>query len=338
MLLHDNNIAGRRTGWRRSPVGFARFALIGLSLAGTACQLPPVRPTGDVFAVVLGVAQDGGHPHLGCANECCAAARADPSLGHRVACLALVDRLAGQRFLIDSTPDLPEQIALLESVTGDRRVSRTNPVEGILLTHAHVGHYAGLMYLGREVMAARQVSCFGTRRMLDFLSGNGPWNLLIEEKHITPLLVEPNVEFTLSPRIHVTALPVPHRDEYSDTVAYVVRGPAGSLLWLPDIDRWDGWDRKLEDVVRDVDVAFLDGTFYDDGEIAGRDASQVPHPRVVETMRRLEAAGLNDGRVHFVHLNHTNPLLTSAAARRAIERRGFRVATEGCVFALSAAE
>lgn len=318
------------------PLRFS-VGLLALVLANAACRAPMERPAAGVFAVVLGVAQDGGHPHLGCARGCCVAARENPSLAHRVASLGLVDQTAGKRFLIDATPDLPEQIVLLERVSDDHRPNRTNPVDGILLTHAHVGHYTGLMFLGREVMAADQVPCFGTNRMLNFLATNGPWRLLIDANHIEPLRLHQNVEFSLTPQLHVTALPVPHRDEFSDTVAFLIRGPSRSLLWLPDIDRWEDWDRHLEDVIADVDIAFLDATFYDDAELGGRDISQIPHPRVVDTMARLEAAGLNDGRVQFVHLNHTNRLLTKPAARRAIERRGFHIATEGDVIALSAA-
>ena len=87
-------------------------------------------------------------------------------------------------------------------------------------------------------------------------------------------------------------------------------------------------DLDVRDVVLSVDVAFLDATFYADGELGHRDMREIPHPRVVETMRRL--AGLGD-RVRLVHLNHTNPLWDDDAPATS---RGFRVAREGETFEL----
>jgi len=126
--------------------------------------------------------------------------------------------------------------------------------------------------------------------------------------------------------VRLSSIQVPHRQEFTDTVAWRIDGPRRSALWLPDIDAWDRWDRDVRDVVSSVDVAFLDATFFADGELGSRDMSEIPHPRVVETMERL--AGLGD-RVRLVHLNHTNPLWddeTPAASR------GFRLAREGETF------
>lgn len=301
-----------------------------LSIAAAGCAPVTTGPSASVCAVVLGIAQDGGHPHLGCQQGCCLPARRNPKLAHRVACLGLVDRQAGRWFLIDATPDIVRQVGLLEEVLGEKRGRQQNPVEGILLTHAHIGHYTGLMYLGRESMAARGVAVYATDRMVEFLTNNGPWSLLVSERHIEPMVMSPNNEIALTSNLHVTALPVPHRDEFTDTVAYLVRGPARTLLWLPDIDRWEDWDRRIEQVVASVDLAFLDGTFYDADELPGRDLSDVPHPLVVDTMRRFRGAGFRGNRVFFIHVNHTNPLLRQGSRPLGdLRRRGFDVPTEG---------
>ena len=85
-----------------------------------------------------------------------------PTRRQRVASVGLVDA-DGSRFLIDATPDIASQI---ESLWGnDSPPDRQRPVEGILLTHAHVGHYAGLMYLGREALGARRIPVYATPRM-----------------------------------------------------------------------------------------------------------------------------------------------------------------------------
>jgi len=245
-------------------------------------------------------------PHVGCDRGPCAAARRGERPAARVACLGLTD---GERlWLIDATPDLPAQMHALGP----------GPLSGILLTHAHMGHVAGLQFLGREALGARGLPVHGTARMRGLLAGNEPWRRLVEEGRI---LLRDNAAPDL-PGLRVEAIPVPHRDELSDTVAYLVSGPRRRLLWLPDIDSWEGWDRDLREVVGAVDLAFLDATFLSDDEI-GRGQAEVPHPRVTDTMDRLE--GLAD-RVRLVHLNHSNPLWEDPAPA---EDRGFRLAREG---------
>lgn len=283
-------------------------------------------------AVVLGIAQDGGVPHIGCAQELCVSARRDPSRRQRVASLGLVDDRSGRRFLVDATPDLASQIESLNEGRGD--VDRRRPVDGILLTHAHVGHYAGLMHLGREVLGAQGVPVFATPRMARFLRENGPWSQLVSLGNIELREIQPGVELALSPALHVTALRVPHRDEFSDSVGFVVRGPAASLLYVPDVDKWEKWERRLEDEVAKVDHALLDATFFEADELPGRAQAEIPHPLVTETVQRLAAVGK---RVRFMHLNHTNRLLFDPQAVAEIEKRGFRVARDGEALALETA-
>lgn len=281
--------------------------------------------TPAVRAVVLGTAQDGGVPHIGCRQDLCVAARNDPSRRRRVACLGLIDDKAGARFLIDATPDLASQI---ESLNAGREPSdRRRPVEGILLTHAHIGHYAGLMYLGREALGARGVPVYATRRMARFLRESGPWSQLVGLGQIDLREIEPGKEIALTPDLKLTPLLVPHRDEYSDTVGFRVRGPTRSVLYVPDIDKWERWDRKLEDEVAGVEAALLDGTFEDAAELSGvRSLAEVPHPLVRETVARLAAF---KGRILFIHLNHTNRLLWDEDALRELAAKGFRVARDG---------
>lgn len=292
--------------------------------------VPAVSDPSPFRAVVLGIAQDGGVPHIGCRQPLCVAARRDPARRQRVACLGLIDDAAGQRFLIDATPDLASQIDSLNE--GRPLASPKRPVDGILLTHAHIGHYAGLMYLGREALGADHVPVFSTPRMAAFLRENEPWKQLVTLGQIEVREVLPGHDVAMG-RFRVTPVLVPHRDEISDTVGFRVRGPSRSLLYIPDIDKWERWDRKIADEVGGVDVALLDGTFQDAGEISGRSLAEIPHPLVGETMALLSAPSLR-GRVHFIHLNHTNRLLWDAQAARAVDARGFRVARDGEAFPL----
>jgi pyrroloquinoline quinone biosynthesis protein B len=296
--------------------------LAALVVSARAVDPPAAQP--GPRALVLGIAQDGGVPHIGCRQDLCVAARADPSRRHRVASLGLVDA-DGARFLIDATPDLPSQV---ESLWGSEEpADRQRPLAGILLTHAHVGHYAGLMYLGREALGARGVPVYATPRMCRFLRENGPWSQLVSLGNIELREITPGQEVALSPRLHVTPLAVPHRDEYSDTVAFRVRGPERALLYVPDIDKWERWDRRIEEEVARVDVALLDGTFFEPSEIPGRSLSEIPHPLVGETAARL-GASLRP-RVRFIHLNHTNRLLWEPQRLDEPSLRGLAVARPG---------
>jgi pyrroloquinoline quinone biosynthesis protein B len=287
-------------------------------LAALLIPLLPMQGPG-LEAVVLGVAQDGGVPHAGCRQALCVDARRDPAKRVLVASLGLIDREAGKRFLVDATPDFAAQMERL----GGRP-------DGILLTHAHIGHYLGLAQLGREVLGARGVPVLCTPAMARFLRGNRPWSRFVSEGNIAIREIEPGVEVALTPGLRVTAIPVPHRDEDSDTVAFLIRGSDRKLLWLPDIDKWEKWDRRLEDLVADPTLtAFVDGTFFSADEIPGRSIADIPHPLVPETMARVAPVPKTGGRVFFVHLNHTNRLLWDAGAVEDLARKGFGVAREG---------
>jgi pyrroloquinoline quinone biosynthesis protein B len=246
-------------------------------------------------------------------------ARRDPSARRAVASLGVVDRSAGKRFLIDATPEFGEQMERL----GGRP-------DAILLTHAHVGHYLGLAQLGREIMGTHRLPVYATPSMAGFLRANLPWSRLVKLENVVIDEIAPGREIALTPSLTATPIRVPHRDEDSDTVAYLVRGPARSVLWLPDIDRWEKWDRRLSETLADPRVvAFLDGTFYSADEIPGRSIADIPHPLVPDTLRLLAGTDVS-GRLFFTHLNHTNRLLWGdAAAAAELARAGVAVASEG---------
>jgi len=271
---------------------------------------------------VLGIAQDGGVPHVGCAKPCCASARASgTSLGP--ACLAVRDRQNGAVVLVEATPAIESQLARLG-------VRQGNPVDAVLITHAHVGHYLGLAHFGREVAATRALPVWGTERLVGFLEKNGPWSQLTALGQIAPRRIEPEVPFEPLPGLVVTAITVPHRDELSDTVAFKIRGERRTVLFVPDVDAWHERPELLEKLLDGVDLAFLDGTFWDGRELPGRNLNEIPHPPMVDTMHRLaERAKARPGTLRFIHLNHTNPALRDPEIRRRIEAAGFAVAQEG---------
>ena len=197
-----------------------------------------------------------------------------------------------------------------------------------------MGHYTGLMFLGHESMGANGVPVYVPPRFAEYLANNGPWSQLVRYDNIDVRVQQPGATVRLNERLSVTSFRVPHREEYGEVVGYRIDGPNQRVLFIPDIDGWDDWDSAgvhLEEQLALVDVAYVDGSFFDDGEIPGRDMSGFPHPRIRGTMDRLQA--LTDGeraKVRFIHLNHTNPALDpDGDARREVERRGFHVADEG---------
>ena len=278
-----------------------------------------------IEAILLGAAQDGGVPQAGCYCANCGPARTDPSRRKLAACLGLVDHAARQSWLIDATPDFREQLHALHSLAPDC------PLAGIVLTHAHTGHYAGLIHLGREAWGTRDLPVYASRRMASFLRHNAPWSQLVALGNIKLRLLTPNCETKLSPNLHLTPLPVPHRDELSDTLAFamssaVVRGPTRRLFYCPDIDTWERWERNLRQFVADMDVALLDATFFSADELPGRDLGEIPHPLAADTAERL--AGV-DCDVRLIHLNHSNPLHRAGPERDWLTARGIGVGAFG---------
>jgi pyrroloquinoline quinone biosynthesis protein B len=308
-------------------------SLLGQSPAVGRTQ--SIRQTGQPFIVVLGVAQDAGVPHPGCNRACCAKRWNNSSQRRRVCSIGLVDPTSGERWLFDATPDITSQMHELENLSGDF-ASPTKKMSGIFLTHAHVGHYSGLMYLGREGMSTHAVPVFAMPRMRSFLETNGPWSQLVALKNISLRSLAADSTIHLNERMLVTPIRVPHRDEFSETVGFYIQGPSKSALYIPDIDKWERWEKHIEEFIARVDVAFIDGTFFADAELPGRSVKEIPHPFIEESLKRFAALPPSERRkIVFIHLNHTNPALErKSKARGEIKNRGMLVAEEGKKFGL----
>lgn len=288
------------------------------------------------YVLVLGTAQDGGIPHLGGRAAPDLAARHDPAQRRLVTSLLVVDPRSGGRWLIDASPDLALQLERADQIAPPRAAGAGRPpiLDGVFLTHAHIGHYLGLAQLGREVYGADRVPVHGSARMVAFLERNAPWELLVRLGHVVPHALEPERAVELVPGLALTPFLVPHREEYTDTFGFEIRGPGRALLYLPDIDKWERWNEAnggpIEARLARVDIALLDATFYGEGELPGRSIAEVPHPFVVESIARFSALPAAErAKIRFTHLNHTNPAaLPGTPERRAIVAAGFAVAEE----------
>ncbi len=279
------------------------------------------------YILVLGVAQDGGYPHLGCEKDCCKTPWKYDSLKKNVVSLALVSPADKKWWLFEATPDITKQLQLFKELTNSEYTYLPN---GIFLTHAHIGHYTGLMNLGREVFNTSEVPVYCLPEMKKFLENNGPWSQLVKLKNIVINELKSDVLINLGILVSVTALKVPHRDEYSETAGFKIKADKTNYLFIPDIDKWQKWDKSIVDEVKKTDYAFLDATFYSIDELKGRKIEEVPHPLVTETMDLFkdESAAVKSKLV-FIHFNHTNPLIRLPELKNKVKQSGFNVAEQG---------
>ena len=285
------------------------------------------QPIEEPYVVVLGIAQDGGAPHAGCQKNCCIDRWNDPAKKLFVSCLGIVDPNTDETWMIEATPNFTKQFEMLTK-------NNRKKFKGIFLTHAHIGHYSGLMHLGREVMGTKKIPVYVMPKMGKFLRTNGPWSQLVDLDNINLKKIKNGKTTELNKRISITPFLVPHRDEFSETVGYKIKGPNRSLIFIPDIDKWEKWDKDINQIVSENNYTLMDGSFFTGDELPGRDMTEIPHPFIIETMKLLESVKDKTG-IHFIHLNHTNPALTdNSNAQNQIKNAGFNIAQRGQAFKL----
>lgn len=287
----------------------------------------------DKFIVVLGIAQDAGYPQIGCDKECCKAYWEGKEEKKHVVSLALIDGTANQYWLFEATPDITEQLHTLQQYLPQQ--PNYNP-NGIFITHAHIGHYIGLMQFGKETMGSNNIPVWAMPRLDSFLQNNGPWSQLVSLHNIQLNLLHADSSIVISNEFKVTPIEVPHRDEFSETVGFIIESKNKKVLFIPDIDKWERWDRNIEEEISKVDYAFLDGTFYKNGELPGRDMKEIPHPFVEESTKRFATLPANErSKIIFIHFNHTNPLIkVKSEEKNNLVGKGFKVAEEGMILEL----
>lgn len=278
-----------------------------------------------IFLHILGTVQDGGSPHLGCKKDCCLNLSEQDKKIRKVTSLEIFDQIKNESILFEATPDIIYQWNSLYSTP-----------KGIFLTHAHIGHYSGLIHLGKEALGAKGIPVYAMPKMSFFLKENGPWSQLVKLNNIKLVNLSNNIAVTVLEKIKVTPFLVPHRDEFSETVGYKIEGPSKSILFIPDIDKWLLWNRNLIDLLKTVDLAFVDGTFFNAKEVNYRPISEIPHPLVEETIEFLSDQKESiKNKVYFIHMNHTNPLLNPKSKEsKWVLGQGFRIAQIGQVFKL----
>ena len=277
------------------------------------------------YIYILGNTQDAGLPHIGCQHPFC-----EDSFNiyeeHYSTSIAVVNSDLKEYILFEATPDITFQLNNLKKNIFDEFLLP----ESIYITHAHIGHYTGLMYFGREALGAKDLMVKVLPRMSNFLQNNGPWSQLVDINNIK--IKEINFGLTTKElaNIDITPVQVPHRDEYSETAGYIIKGKNKKAVFIPDIDKWEKWERDLSQLAKEFDFLLIDATFYDSKEI-NRDISEIPHPLVMETIDLLSGLSIeNRNKVYFIHMNHTNMMLDpNSDLSKLVTSKGFNIARLG---------
>jgi pyrroloquinoline quinone biosynthesis protein B len=277
--------------------------------------------------LVLGVAQDGGFPHIGCERNCCNLANQHDSIKRLVVSLALTDPVSKKWWMFEASPDFVEQLQLFKELTNGKYPYLP---EGIFLSHAHMGHYTGIMELGREALGSKNVKVHALPKMREFLTSNGPWSQLVSLGNIQLVPESFDSIQQLNERISVKPLQVPHRDEFSETAGFKILTSNKDYLFIPDIDKWSKWDLKLAEQIEAVDYAFIDATFWSITELPFRNIKSIPHPLVTETMDELKAESASlKSKVFFIHFNHTNKIMWDPKTQIEVKSLGYNYAIQG---------
>lgn len=277
------------------------------------------------YIYILGNVQDAGLPHIGCQHKFCND-KFNEFEEYFTTSLAVVDPINKKYILFEATPDLPYQLNYL-----DKKIFKKFLLpESIFITHAHIGHYTGLMYFGREALGSKGLKVNVLPKMANFLQTNGPWSQLVEINNIKIQDLNFGVNVSELKNITITPIEVPHRDEYSETAGFIIEGKTKKALFIPDIDKWEKWDKDLKQLVNEFDYLLLDATFYDSKEI-NRDISEIPHPLVSETINLLDSlSNESKNKVYFIHMNHTNMMLDPKSnLSKYVTIKGFNIARLG---------
>lgn len=284
---------------------------------------------------VLGTAQDAGHPQLNCSCEHCRQARKDKSLALLQSSIAAADLKEKKTFILDATPAFSEQLDLLNEFAAAEGLGAEH-LSGILLTHAHLGHYTGLMYLGKEALNSSDFPVYLSQKMLDFLESNAPWSDIVKN-NLKPIVFKFEEVYQLTENISFKAVEVEHRNEHADTAGFIVKAKDQSFFYLPDFDSWSSLTERFRKILKEVDYVFIDGTFFDKkelGELRGRELSEVPHPPIIESMELFsDLAAADKGKIYFTHFNHTNRIFDRDGKKKSlVEQKGFNILESGKEF------
>ncbi|MGL4254149.1 MAG: MBL fold metallo-hydrolase [Fusobacteriaceae bacterium] len=281
----------------------------------------------------LGTAQDAGIPQVGCRCKMCSSIKKGERERRLPVSLGVYHEETGKKYMFEATPAFTDQYERLQEFDCENE-----RLDGIFLTHAHIGHYTGLFYLGKEALNTKKVKVYVSEKMKRFLEKNAPWDQLIKRGNIVCEVFQDRVPLEIASNFHVIPIEFPHRNEYADTFGFLIKGTK-KLLFLPDLDSWKGIEDKVNGILEECEYAVIDATFYSKNEIGkerGRDYSEIPHPSIEETVKAMEEGVLErkNCRIIFSHFNHTNSVLSENKLREDLEHKNYIISQENQILEL----
>jgi len=299
--------------------------------------------------IVLGSAAGGGVPQWNCACDNCRAARSGDGVAARTQDSLAVSADGRRWFLLNASPDLPQQLARSpELAPHGRGERRRSPIAGVVITNGDLDHCLGLLSL-REWTPLSLYATGHTRAglvehnaMFRTLQRRDPHfvHRALPLHQAQPLLDGDDRDSGLRVRaipvegklpLHLQGLMEPTAET---NVGLVVEHPASAtrIVYVPSARSVDG----IREAARGAQVLFFDGTFWSEAELsrlerAAGSASEMAHLPVSGPGGSLEQlASLAVEQRIFTHVNNTNPMLRRGSPERAlVERRGWVIAVDG---------
>lgn len=277
-----------------------------------------------VIIQILGTAQDGGIPQLGCNCSNCKLAHNDESYARLVASIAIIGN--SNTILVDTTPDIVKQ---LNNLRNYKAPSSKNPIDGVIITHLHLGHYIGLLQFGTEAAATKELAVYTTEEVKEFITTNKPFKYLKERKQISLCRLTLNNEISFN-EFSICPFEVPHRNEDGNTIGIEIKNDKtdSTLLYISDTD---SLTNEIIQKINSAEKVVFDGTFYSEDELPRQ--KDVPHPPMMTTATIL---GYQDPKkFYFTHLNHSNPAVNSRSQEaKALEKMNYGIAFDNMVLTL----
>ncbi|ANY08762.1 pyrroloquinoline quinone biosynthesis protein PqqB [Pseudonocardia sp. HH130630-07] len=289
---------------------------------------------------ILGSAAGGGFPQWNCGCPGCRAVRdgSRPATPRTQSSIAISPD--GRRWwLVNASPDVRTQLAdtpALHPVS-----DRGTPLQGVLLTDAEIDHTLGLVLL-REGGGVTLHATASTERTLR--AGTGLLDTLERFCPVRWTPVDPGVPHDLGGlRYRAFDVPTGKHDRFGTGTGsgrvvgyrFTDTGSGRSAVYLPGVQELTG---AVLDELDGADLLLVDGTTWHDDELvrlglAAKTAHDMGHLHVGGPGGSLDVLTRPErrlGRVVYVHVNNTNPMLLEDSAERAeVTAAGLTVGTDG---------
>jgi pyrroloquinoline quinone biosynthesis protein B len=300
--------------------------------------------------VVLGAAAGGGVPQWNCGCAVCRAARAGHAGVQSTQASIAISADGEHWFLINASPDLRQQLIATRQLHPKAGQLRHSPISGVILTNSEVDAVAGLLSM-RE---GSPFTIYAHPRVLAILKANSIFNVLSETNvKRRPIAIDEAFEPALpdgSPSgIEIVPFAVPGKG------AWYLEGKthpagddgAGDTLGLRIADKTSGKylfflaacakvTPELKARLAGASLIFFDGTVWRDDELiaaglGAKTGQAMGHIAMSGDNGAIAAlADLGIDRKIFLHINNSNPaLLQDSAERKAAERAGWQIPTDG---------